>query len=340
MSELRAKNVRLADIDLDDLSFSAGDPNPDEGLNESVRLTSVVNPPLLIESEKGAAMYTVVCGHRRLRAARDAGVSEIAASVLEGTRSEAVILAAADHSSNERLSAADMARLVTLAAESGMSEDDIRTRLLPVFGLKPSRKLLDSLLFLAGLRETPGAGTVSLSALPYLMRLGRDAAEEAIRLFSMLRPGTNYQKEILSLAEEIALREGVPASEVLSEGAKEVPEDAPRARKIERLRNSLFERRYPRLSAHEEEFGRAVERTGTAPAVAWRHAAAFEAPRLTAEISFESKEELEDAVKRLEGSLKDGSMDELIDVCRCEVKIPADQSDKIRGVRAQEDSDA
>ncbi len=340
MSELNAKNVKLSDIDLDDLSFSVGDPNPDQSLNESVRLTSVVNPPLLIENGKGTGRYVVVCGHRRLRAARDAGVSEIAASVLDGTRAEAVIIAAADHACNRKLSAADMAKLVALAAGAGMKDEEIRDQMLPVFGLKPSRRLLDGLLFLKDLCELPGAEAVSLSALPYLLRMGRDAAKEAARLFSLLRPSTSYQKEILSLVEEIALREGVPAAEVVVGQTEGLPKDSPRARKVEKVRNSLFVRRNPRLSGYEKEFEKAVNGVDAGPNVSLRHDAAFETPGITAELTFESRKELEDAVKRLEGSLENGSMDKLIDVCRCEVKIPEDSSDKCRGVRAQEDKDA
>ncbi|MFC1671782.1 ParB N-terminal domain-containing protein [Planctomycetota bacterium] len=341
MKTLPAETVRIADIDVDDLTFSVGDPNPDDRLKESVRRAGIIHPPVVLKNGSGSGKYIVVSGHRRVRAAVAAEAEEIAVAVFEGPPSEAVLVAATEHSFSRELCVADMAKLVKRATEAGMSVNDVTREMLPVLGLKQSRRLYDGFAYVAGFCDLPGADAVSLSAVPYLMKLGEDASRAALELFALLRPGTNYQKEILSLAEEIALREGIPAAEVLSDQIRDLPTDeVPRARRIERVRDALFRRRNPTVFAYEEEFRKAVGETGTGSIMSWRHDDGFETPRLTAEMSFDCREELEDVVKGFEEALKDGSIDRLLDVCRCEVKIPEDSSDKVRGVRAQEDNNA
>ena len=73
-STLRAANVPIADIRLDDLFFSVSDPEPDDALRESVRRHGVIHAPVLLANGGSPDRHIVVCGHRRLRAAVDAGI--------------------------------------------------------------------------------------------------------------------------------------------------------------------------------------------------------------------------------------------------------------------------
>lgn len=223
---------------------------------------------------------------------------------------------------SDLLSTADKARRLKQSIDAGMPEEKARQKIMPDLGLDHSPELLEKLLFLGTLCDYPGAQVVSLSALPYLQRFGTDGAKAALQLFDELRPGTNFQKKILSLAEEIALRDGVPAADVIAETASGIPDAThPRARRIEAARDTLLRRRYPRLAQYEEEFSRIAGEIGAGGNVKWRHEPAFEDGRATVTFSFESREELEETLKKLAEASKEGMIEELVRVCNCEFKI-------------------
>lgn len=230
---------------------------------------------------------------------------------------------------SDSLSTAEKAKRLKQSIDSGMPEDDVRQKIMPELDLKPSGDLLKKLLFLGTLSDDPGADIVSLAAVPYLQRLGAEGARAALRLFEELKPGTNFQREILSLTEEIALRDGVPAENVLEETASGIPDAThPRARRIEAMRNGLFRRRYPRLSAHEEKFARTAAKINVGPNVTWNHEPAFEDGRVTVTFSFESKKEFEKILKELAGASQGGVIEDLVRVCDCEIKISGKTADK------------
>ena len=189
-------------------------------------------------------------------------------------------------------------------------------------------ELFEKLSFLGTLREHPGARVVSLSAAKYLKRLDADCIEAVLRLFDELKPGTNYQKEILFLTEEIALRDGIPAAKVIEETASVIPDAThPRARRIEAVRDALLRRRYPRLAACEEEFARIAGEINAGTDVKWRHEPSFEDGRVTVTFSFEDRKELEKILEKLKKAAEDGSVDELVRVCNCEVKVSGETAD-------------
>lgn len=312
MQSHRSATVKINEIDIEDLSFSVGDPNPDDGLKESVRRTGIVNPPVLFLKKDNT--HAVVSGHRRLRAALDAGISQITSFILEGTPADAMVAAITDHSFNRSLSAADKAALAKRALDIGITREDLLRDIMPLLGLKPSEDLLDKLLFLGGLGGQPGADIVSLSAVPYLARLGIEDASAALELFDTLKPGTNFQKEILSLTEEIALRENTSAAGVLRDACKNLPEGS-RGQKITAVRNTLVRRRYPSVTAHEEEFARIARDIDAGPDVTWRHEEAFENPEITVNFSFTGKETFERIIKKLFSASTEGFIDKLVRIC-------------------------
>ena len=227
------------------------------------------------------------------------------------------------------LSTAEKAKRLKQSIDSGMPEEDVRLKIMPELDLKSSRDLLEKLLFLGTLSDDPGADVVSLAAVPYLQRLGEDGARTALLLFEELKPGTNFQREILSLTEEISLRDEIPAENVLKETASGIPDAThPRARRIEAMRNGLFRRRYPRLSAREEEFAQVAARVDVGPNVTWAHEPAFEDGKVTVTLSFESRDEFEKVLKELAGASQGGVIEELVRVCACEVKISGKAADK------------
>ncbi len=229
----------------------------------------------------------------------------------------------------DSLSTIEKAKRLKQSIDSGMPEDDVRQKIMPELDLKPSGDLLKKLLFLGTLSDEPGADIVSLAAVPYLQRLGERGARAALLLFEELKPGTNFQREILSLTEEISLRDGVPAETILEETAAGVPDEThPRARRIEALRNGLFRRRYPRLSAREDEFAQAAAKINVGQNVTWNHEPAFENGNVTVTFSFESRKEFERVLKELAGASRGGAIEELVRVCSCEVKISGKSADK------------
>lgn len=313
----RTDIISLDKIDLDDLTFAVGGCEPDTALVESIRSMGLINPPVIFGNGKN---FAVVSGRRRLRAAMECGTTEITATIIETSALDAMKTAASEHSRNRQLSAADIARLLKNSAGLGVKEEDIEREIMPALALKPSSSLREKFLWFSRFTELPGADVVAASVIKYLSRLDENGVKAVLELFDELNPGTNHQKEIVCLTEEIALCDEISAAEVIREAAEAADEKLPRARKIEAVRDALRRRRLPELSAKEEEFASIVSEidTGGRGEVDWRHEPSFEDPDVTVTVSFRDRKKFEKVLQGLANAVSSGIIDKLLKCCRCE----------------------
>lgn len=235
--EIRA--VRLADIRLD-----ARNPRTDgaEGLDElaaSLRGAGLVQPPILIPENGG---YRVLVGERRVRAARQAGLKEIACLVSEPLDPLAAHRTrVAENLHRQALNPLDHALALRIAwllanaealglrgeAERVMSKDRPLTAILPG---------LENLLEKRGFRPTAPAVTwdETLDALGVEMTATR--RKKLLRLLSMPRD-VQEQLRALPVTEAAARalgRLGEDDQRRVAEAIAEQPDLARRARRIAR----------------------------------------------------------------------------------------------------------
>lgn len=146
------------------------EPNPDQPrkqfdatsldeLAESIRLHGVITPITVRPADKDG-YYQIIAGERRWRAARQAGLSEIPAMVLQASESELMELALIENLQREDLNPIEEAEgYERLIDQFGLTQEDVARRVVK------SRSAVANALRLLGLppevREMVAAGTLS-----------------------------------------------------------------------------------------------------------------------------------------------------------------------------------
>lgn len=219
ISARRLQTIRLADIVLDRPPFICTLSGPAQGFVDSVAAVGLINPPVVRGRD-------VVCGYRRLLAARTLGWDRVTTwwvAEQELTPDAAVELAVRDNLAHRGLSEAEKARAVAiLIRKLGASPERVRSHFLPLLGRAPHPRALKMYL------------TVGSSALPvlYLLDEGRigvgtaytlaslsESDQRALcHLLSSVASGVNTGREIVEGFVDLALREEREIQSVLSDG--------------------------------------------------------------------------------------------------------------------------
>lgn len=195
------KGRRVVELPVDLLSPGPYQPRWEaddvEGLSASIREHGVLQPLLV---RKGRGGYEVVAGHRRLRAAREAGLRSMPAVVAECSDAEAAVMALVENLQREALSPIEEAEAYRrileefhwtqeqLAAKVGLSQATVANRL--------------RLLRLPGeIREALHGGVITERHGRALLRLENE--EEMRRVFKLVVEGDLRVQEVERLVEDL-----------------------------------------------------------------------------------------------------------------------------------------
>lgn len=238
---------------------SAADP----ALTDSIRRSGIVQPLLV----SGDARPEVIAGHRRLAAARQAGLAEVPALVLERhAEPRDYFLLAVLSNWNGRLDELDKAVCIGKAAgEFGFTPAEIIQRILPALGLEPQPHFFDeylqtfrlqrSLLQAIRSKQLPfrGARFLAVLSAPDQEEFARLAAQAALT-----------SQQVIQISEWLAgllNASGLPLAAYLKrEKIQDLLERPEWDRRIkgEKLAAALRQRAYPSLAAQEARFAAAV----------------------------------------------------------------------------------
>lgn len=192
---------RLVDLPLDRIAPGPYQPRWEggdvEGLSSSIREHGLLQPVVVRRTAGG---YQVVAGHRRLAAARQAGLRRVPAMVAECSDAEAAVLALVENLQREGLSPIEEAeayrRLLEefhltqeeLAARVGLSQATVANRL--------------RLLRLPGeVKAALHEGVITERHGRTLLRLGNE--EDILRVFRLVKEGDLRVQETERLVEEL-----------------------------------------------------------------------------------------------------------------------------------------
>lgn len=304
------RSVRLAQINTEDCEFKISDEQSSErsveALAASIAQVGLIHPPFVFSRPDAA--WAVVSGFRRIRACRQLGWSEIPVCVVPPERHllEVLALAVADNAQHRELSLIEQARAVAKLSPFFTREADLAAYCEPL-GLSLNRELVSRLKRINRLspviRDCIGRGSLSLSIALELEKLDGPAAEALAGLFDALRPTLSQQKEMLSLATDIAAAGDLSVPELLETGemaAIRGNRDFNRQQKIKQVRAFLKKRRYPVIEAFEAAFEKNRRALDLPEAVALRPPPDFEAQRFSIVVTFQTAAELAAYLKNLE----------------------------------------
>jgi ParB family chromosome partitioning protein len=298
--------IPLRQVDPEAESFRITTRRASDDLDLSLMRLGLLAAPLLIT---GAHGFAIVSGFRRVAACRRLGWEAIAARVLpEHTPVYACALrAVAENSLQRPLNLIETSRALALLARhapggSPPPEDAAALGLPTHAGL--AAKLMSLCRTPAEVQEAVLEEAVSFAMACELGSMPVGEAAAFARLFRLLKTSLNKQREIVTLASEIALREGCDPRAVLCDPELEGIQAAvelDRNEKTRRIRRRLRQRRFPALLAVEEAFQSLRQRLKLGENLQLAPPRDFEGTRFTLTLSFDSMEE----VGRLRAKLDD-----------------------------------
>ena len=289
------RNLPIGEIDERDSSFRISFGRDLSSLKTSLALSGLLAPLILREKEGG---YQVICGFRRLEALRRLGQERVWALIYspeELSDREGIVRAIA-HNISGGMNLVEKAQAVTKLKACGLMEEEIVSQWLPALGFQPHKRIYTKLREIArlpvGIRTYIAEQELSLSTASLLSLFREEELSALVPLLSSLKPGENKTKEILTHLHEIALREETSVTALLEEARDLWAGEDGRAERLERFRDWLRRRRYPRFSSLKEEFEKFRASLRLPPSFSLHPPPFFEGEEFRVELRFSDREQL------------------------------------------------
>jgi hypothetical protein len=299
-------NYKLEQIPISLISgertFQISTASDDSRLAASIQDLGMLVPPILLE-ENG--IFLVISGFRRIAVCRNLGWEAVCARIMApGTdRSVCARYAIADNALQRSLNLIEMSRCFRLLEKFYHTIEPMALA-AGSLGLPDSMAAIRKILPLCdmGLAIQKGvlAGTIPL---PMALELGKMADGELLaHIFDRLRLSLNKQREVLTLSTEIALREGLSLAEFFEDGpVKDILEaDTDRNFITRELRRYLRHRRFPALSAAEDQFDVLVKGLKLEPGIQLIAPPYFESQTYAFHLQFKNMAELAGCIAAVE----------------------------------------
>ena len=301
--------VPLSLINSEDQTFRITTEAGIDDILHSIKNIGLINPPILI---KNKIKYTIICGFRRIAACRMLGLLNIEAKILGSITNEidCVKCAITDNSFQRPLNLIEQSR--SLFMLSGFFKDitnlaDAASSL----GLPHNPSLIKKIINIYHLPLFIQNCILSNSIpFPMALELGtfeKDVGITFAKIFNDLKLGLNKQRELITLINEISLRENIPVIKVIQEsGFQEIlqNDELDRTKKTEKLRFYLKKRRYPSITRAEQKFEELVKELKLGNSVELLPPKNFEGNTFIIKLHFNNLKDLQDHSDTLEGILQ------------------------------------
>ena len=310
--------VPISEIDATDDTCCLSLQSPPAALVAAIEAVGLINPPIL--RQKKNTKYGIVCGFRRVNACRSLGWHKIEARVLLGDLSmlELLELAILDNRSHRPLNVVEQARGIDkLSPLIGPAK---RLQVLAgLLGFPANKRVFEKVRGLVALPEViqaaVGDETISFEAAVHLCKFSPGDALGLFDLLEGLKLSQNKQIEIITLVQEIAMREDIRIKEVLqSEDMGTTILDRPDLNRNEKgslLRAYLRRRRFPAVVQAEEEFSRTLKALRLHKGVSITPPPYFEGGPYTLRMTFKDENDFSKCRKTLDAVAKNPALKRL-----------------------------
>jgi ParB-like chromosome segregation protein Spo0J len=308
------KRIYLKNIDCKDTLFLLSYGYNLGPLKDSINQIGVINPPLV--RQKSDTTYQIICGYKRVHALRELGVASTACTIVSPTtgEEESFLLSFYDNVSHRELNPIEKSMAINRLL-SYFSEEKIVSDFLPLLTLQPHNTQLETLKPLSTLaraiKDAILAGTIDVRTALKLSLLDRVSREACSRLIITLRLSLSKQTALMEYVSESALRENLSIGEVINSPHIRFIIDDERLnlpQKGEAVMSFLRKRRFPQLTAKEEEFKQGLRKLRLSPDVCLKHPPFFEGNTYSLIFHFTSVNALRKRLHDFESRLDDLSL--------------------------------
>jgi ParB/RepB/Spo0J family partition protein len=299
--------IHISSIDIGDIAYKITTNEDTENLSESIRNLGILNLPLLTRKESEYPEYSIISGFRRVKSAKSLGWDKLPARVLEPETGEleCAKIAIAENLYQRPLNLIETSKCYKLLSKY-LENSDLFSEASSI-GLSGNPGLVEKIMRLSDLppliQHCVILETLSLPMALELGDLGHETGVAFAKIFNLLRPSLNKQREIVTLSCEIASLEDVKVSDVIDgKGITDIISDnnSDRNVKIRRIREFLRARRFPAIVKAEHNFENKLKKLGLTSGMKLMPPSAFEGNTFTISIEFQNASELEGQLKHFE----------------------------------------
>lgn len=298
--------VPISSIDLDDDAYAISIAGVSRPLLVSIEAVGLINPPLLKKRKDGR--YRIICGRRRTLGCQELGWTELLAHIIPDTFSDldCLKIAISDNRSHRSFNLIEQSygieKLTPLLPEANRFETICQLLDIPL-NQKVFQKIKGLTALPEPLQEGILQGDLSLEGAVALFPF--EALEQVafFELFKGLNLSQNKECELITLIDEIAQREAISPTEVITSEpirAIMVEKDRSRPAKTRKVRDHLKRRRFPALTEAEDRFFANLTRLHLGKSINLSPPPFFEGTTYTARLSFKSLEELKKQLETLD----------------------------------------
>jgi ParB-like chromosome segregation protein Spo0J len=258
----KTEEVLIKDIDVSDVFYGISANRDMSALEESIKITGLVNFPILCRKEKG---FYIISGFRRVKACINTDVKKIFANVMDDKNKEdkylKVSIAISDNSFARALNFIEIARAFNLLLKV-YSDKDIALEKAGILNLPNSPDFFNKIMNINRmpffLQEALVKEIVALPTALDMKRFDEDEQKIFVRLFDKIWFGLNRQRALTLLLKEVSIIEGVPITKLVLKDkdiAGIISDDKEdNNRKARLLLEALSRRRYPVLTEAKKKF--------------------------------------------------------------------------------------
>ena len=311
LSDCDQKKVSLSEINDEDDTFRITTNTETDDLVSVFDRIGLINPPILKPKPCNTG-FQVVCGYRRVAAARVLSWETIRARILPTNADTSISarLAISENTAERSLNLIETSRALHLLSTTTREKKEFYES-AGMLGLPRNSSLVKKLIPLCNLPATLQQGIIDgRLALPSALMLSQHSDETAVffaEFLNKLKLSLRKQREVIELIKEIAIREDMHIQSVLqSPDIVRIVEDPEleTPRKAGLIREYLKKWRFPHLSTAQASFEALKGDLKLAGNPSLRPPAGFEGNRYTISFSFENLSELENHRKTIENIQK------------------------------------
>jgi len=278
-------------------------------LARSIEAVGMIQPPLVLESSSGP--WPIVCGFRRIMAARRLGLSSILCRVAQPekrTTIDWVSISLYDNLGTRGFNPVEAGMaLARLALHRPI--EDLRRTYAPLLGLPPRTDTVQSYIAMASALEPPlkdslASGVLSVHAARVLLDRSAEERSAIHDLITILNLSFNNQIQLIDLINDIMRIESIEIGDLLGVKAlggilKDTSFNGPQRGKAALA--YLKERRSPRFAAAAHAFHRKIARLSLPKGARLQAPPFFEEEVLRLELVFKNGRELLKMLRDIQG---------------------------------------
>jgi hypothetical protein len=287
------ETIEIDRISRNDTRFCVSFPLEDPLLLASISTFGIRMPLLLLDT----VPYTVVTGFKRLDAACRLGLTAVPCTISRMDEKNALLTAISDNIARN-LNLVEGALSIEKMSRLGWSDNEVHA-MMKLLGYEPHEKLLNNLLEIARTdsrtKEFMVKHGANMTHAELLLRFGSVERTEIIALLTGMHFTFSQLREILQLLLLVKVKEGSISLE-----------DHPRFETTDALKLFLKKRTHPVLSTFEQRLKEARAKAALPPRVTVKVDPFFEKESIDIGIRAERVEDVEEAIRGLDGLIKNG----------------------------------